>query len=344
MPNPRESLGSTEQPSKTLKCAPPLISAALRRIEEVAKVSPQVEWDRPVMQELRDLYPLLPQLSDWLKTEASVGTPGPVNEFLKQQGIPLSLDNMGRDDDIYSAAVLKVLAEWAQKGKQARLRLANGQEVPAVSMVGQDSMPHHITVYNLGRASRNQLSGLKDLAVRIATKTPEVDFILVPQVFNDPYKEGQDVLSKLSKEDHSFRGLVFPMVDLKITEEAISELIGTTVMGGDGKPVIITQAKGYILLQMNEVAARAEAAAALGATRGFSLEKKPVVIIDRPFTVVLTINSVPVMAVPVDYQNMKDPGNIGNLQRGETDSHIYSSEDMNPSQSSYFGKGWGGWR
>jgi hypothetical protein len=36
MSNPIELVRGTEQSSQTLKCAPPLISAALRRIEEVA--------------------------------------------------------------------------------------------------------------------------------------------------------------------------------------------------------------------------------------------------------------------------------------------------------------------
>jgi len=348
MPNPLESARNPEQleeqRSQTLKCAPPLIAKALQRIEEIAQVNRQTKWDNRhmrVIEDLRKLYQLLYQLGGWLKTEASVGTPIPVNEFLAREQIPLTLGDMRRDNDIYSAAVLKVLTEWAEKGKQAMVRLTNGKEVPAVSMVGETRMPNHILVYNLRKGLISKSPGLEDLAIRIATTTPVVDFVLLPKVFDDPYKNTQGLLQRLTKQteqqkrDNSFRGVVFPMVDLRITEERINELIGATVMGGDGKPVIIAQAKGYMLLQMNEAATRAEATAALvGAITSISPIIKPVVVIDRPFTVILRVNDTPVMAVSVDYPNMKDPGNVGGLERGEIDPYIYSSNDMSSLLSS----------
>ena len=79
-------------------------------------------------------------------------------------------------------------------------------------------------------------------------------------------------------------------------------------MGKDGSPAEIAQALYQHRLRMNEVGARAQAAAALGMSRGISMEEP--VMINGPFIVWFEKDGVIPFSAHITEEHMKKPGNL----------------------------------
>lgn len=94
------------------------------------------------------------------------------------------------------------------------------------------------------------------------------------------------------------------MVDFEKSGD-ITEIIGAETSGEDGMPAIVSQAKYQHRLRMNEVGARAEAAAAIATTRGID-RSKPVEI-NGPFIVWFEKDGVITFSARISEEHMKAP-------------------------------------
>ena len=322
--------------SQTSQLAPSVVAQAIREIEKLAKVRnpnwqwPQGELPRVVAEELESPTDPIERLRDYLKAKASRCIPDPVNAFLKENGIPLRLDNLNDPNSLYSAAILQVMAKWLSEGKRFRVQLPEGDLVPAVSMVGKNNCPKGVDIYQTGEG-KNPLVTLK------TANDPNVHFLLLKVTDSSQLNpsEAFKLMRRVSNETTyrnpitgNYRGVVFPMVDFALNEERLPELVGASFDEAQDVPlsVIIAQAKAFLSLKMNEKGAKAEAAAAIGATRGFStVEPKPLLIINGPFIVGVSIGGRVEMVFPIKQEHMKDPGEIGDWGRGQQDPLIYSA-------------------
>lgn len=314
--------------------APAVVAAAIKKLEGIAGVkNPQWHWPlgdlpKPVKRWLEEKSDPTAKLTPYLEVQGSKGTPDPVNQFLQRREIPLRLEQElgldGRPDpnSLYSASLFEALSRWIQPGKKTEIQLRDGSVVPAVSMVGQINSPQGIQIYYAKEGAPP--------VVRLETQDPNVSYLLTqpPQLENlkpgEIYRlieQANTALQqqKISNLTDDYRGVVFPMVDYSLTEEKLAELIGADFSESQNNPVIISQAKAFLSLKMNETGTQAKAAAALGATRGFPLKKKPILVIDGPFVVGVIVNGEIAMVAPVKKQHMKDPGIIGDFGRGQQD-------------------------
>ncbi|MCS7093188.1 MAG: hypothetical protein NZL96_02040 [Patescibacteria group bacterium] len=244
--------------------------------------------------------------ADLLESKASIGDPESVISFLREKGIPIEIEIQGSPDAIYSASVFAAIARWKVQGKITRIRLNNDQIVPGVSMIGANNeCPEEIKIFRSGEEG--------DKLIFLPTKEEGVSFVLLDsnnKRADNLYNRFKELILKGEDISHSYLGVVFPMIDFQ-WKGVISELNGLIIKGYQ-----IQQAEGYLSLRMNEVGGQAKAAAALSAIKSLP----ELLVIREPFFVGVLVDNELAMAVPIDYSNMKDPGNIGDFSRGEKDS------------------------
>lgn len=289
--------------SGSIANAPHTVAAALCAADEYLGSGRKWEFGRDGQAfagRLDGLNRELPSVSDLLQSIAGKGPAGvkAVNEFLQKKGFSIQLVESTDRNGLYVASVLDEKVSWKFKGDAAKLKLKDDErEVDAVSMPWVRSVL--------------KAPGHENPIVQIETQGRDKVFMTkydkpIPQDTSSLNELVKD-LSKSMQPAEGYKGVTFPMVDFN-NQGDMKELIGAHTVGTDGQPAVVAQAKYQHRLRMNEVGARAEAAAAMGMPRGISMEKP--VKIDGPFIVWFERDGVIPFAARITKDHMKRPANL----------------------------------
>lgn len=291
----------TNETYKSKANAPHTIADALLASEKF--LGANRKWEFPpngklFEKALPSLKAQLPKLADVLESKAQQGGVDEVNRFLKEKGFDIQLEDMGGNYDVYTASVLDMNVRWKNPGKAIKMRLEDSEkEIDAVSMkelqsVFESAEHNHPII---------QVETSKDETVcmtRFEGTVPQDSTSLFRLVYK---------LSRSKKPATGYKGARFPMVDFNDSGD-IEELIGTRTMGEDGSPAEISQALYQHRLRMNEIGARAQAAAALGMSRGISMDQP--VVIDGSFLIWFEKGGVIPFSAHITEEHMKKPESL----------------------------------
>lgn len=283
--------------------SPHTVVAALGATEEFLGKNRVWKSSKPEAQAfLRNYSALKSEIQgvDFVQTEAGLGKPGvaEVNGFLKRKGfdIELKADGVG-PGDVSAAAVMDIQITWTKKGEvqNGKLSVGSKKEVPGVWM------PSIGTAY--------VSAGHDHPIIQVPTQNG-FDVYMTRYdgaVGSDPMALSTTVSGLMDgiSSQKTIRGTWFPMVDFEKRGD-LSWLLGAmTTDVRDGNPVKITQALAQYRLRMNEVGARAEAAVAIGTSKG--LGGPGPVYIDGPFLVWFVKDGVTYFSAYIDEDSMKRP-------------------------------------
>lgn len=247
---------------------------------------------------LTGLKKQLPKLASVLESKAQQGGVDEVNRFLREKRFTIQLRDMKGAYDVYTASVLDMNVRWQEPGKAVKLDLAESdKKIDAVSM------PELQAVF--------ESADHKQPIIQIETSTDETVFMTrydgkVPNDSTSLYRLIYK-LSRSKKAATGYKGAKFPMVDYNNSGN-IEELIGARTTAADGDPAEIRQALYQHRLRVNEVGARAQAAAALGVSKGISLDKP--VVIDGPFLIWFEKDGVIPFSAHITEEHMKKPKDL----------------------------------
>ena len=283
--------------------APHVVADALRASEEF--LGKDRNWTFPAdgklfEKALPSLKAQLPEIADVLESKAQQGGLNEVNKFLRDKGFTIQLEgNMG-PFDIAAASILDMNVRWKEKGTAVTLTLSDTQKsVDAVSMAAVKE------VYKSPDAANP--------IIEVETNTGD-------QVFMTKY-EGEipkdstslfRLVTKISRGKQvaeGYKGARFPMVDFNDSGD-IKELLGARTTAADGDPAEISQAIYQHRLRMNEVGARAQAAAAVLMSKGIDFNAPRPVVIDGSFLVWFERNGVIPFSAHITEKHMKKPENL----------------------------------
>lgn len=282
--------------------APHTVAGALHATEKF--LGKDRQWSFPsegqaFSDRLPRLIQELPALQDIMKDEAQMGGVDKVNRFLKKNGFSIQLQDSGSPFDIYAASVLDMNVRWEDPGEVTTVRLEDSQrEVPAVSMKNVRSF--------------YEVPGHNQPIVELKTNTQgeRVFMTEYDQLIPEDVTSLTSIVEGFSRNkvwQSEYKGITFPMVDFERSGD-ITEIIGAETNGKDGMPAIIKQAKFQHRLRMNEVGARAEAAAAIATARGIDMSQP--VQIDGPFIVWFEKDGVITFSARISEGHMKAPKSL----------------------------------
>ena len=274
--------------------APHTIASALNWLKSLMWWDVKVETpnNKDFGEELDKLNNELPALKKYIESKASTNVTD-VNVFLKNKGIDLELKDQW--DWLYSASVLDVKVDWETPWTESQLNI-DKREIDAVKMI-------NVNFYN---------SKYENPIIEINTKSWEKVFMTK---YDWPLAKNSIDIYKLVKsisENKRRKGIgevIFPMVDFQDKWD-IEELKWWSLSNNKEK-ANIAEAKYFHRFRMNEKWARAQAAGAVGATRGNSMSYK----IDWPFLVwIETKNWEIPFAAKIWINDMKNPGSLGDMK------------------------------
>jgi hypothetical protein len=197
-----------------------------------------------------------------------------INRFLRERGFRIQLAPFrsgGNGKEFGVASVLDLLVDWFKPGTETTVRGQDGNVYPAAHLEGAGSSFHQAAHHRYPVAQLQTTSG--DLVYMTRLDSAPADFELLQYA---------QQLSGSLQPIYDYRGVVFPMVDLK-QEVDISWLLDLKTTSAEGELVKIVQALQETHLAMNPEGARAKSAAVLEMTMGF--EPEPDLVIDGPFLV-----------------------------------------------------------
>lgn len=281
--------------------APHTIADAFRAAEKFT--GKNLKWEMPprgkqMAEDLPQLKKELPQLADVLDSIAQQGGVNKVNKFLEEKGFTIRLENQGGPFDVYAASVLDMNVRWKAAGKATTMQLAESdKEVDSVVMKSV--------------AAVFESRGHDNPIVQIDTKDGDMVFMTryegaIPEDQTSLRRIVQKLAQSKKPADRKYAGAEFPMVDFDKSGD-IMELIGARSTATDGDPLEIRQAKYQHRLRMNEIGARAQAAAAIGMLKGFG--PAPVVI-DGPFILWFERDGIIPFSAKINEEHMKKPRNL----------------------------------
>jgi hypothetical protein len=300
---PKSSLDSGLANVGSESGSPHTVAAALGATEEFLGKNRVWKSNKPEAQTfLRNMSALRAQIQgvDFVQTEAGIGKPGvaEVNRFLQDKGFDIQLKPDGvQPSDVSAAAVMDIKVTWREKGeaRNSRLSTSSQKEVPGVWMSSIQ------TAY--------ESSGHNHPIIQVPTQNGFDVFMTRYDgtVSRDPMALHETVSGLMDEmtSQKTVKGAWFPMVDFE-ESGTLSWLLGaTTTDAQDGETATITQALAQYRLRMNEAGARAEAAVAVGTTKG--LGGPGPVYIDGPFLVWFVKDGVTYFSAYIDEESMKRP-------------------------------------
>ena len=288
--------------------APHAIASALNWLKSLMwwNVTVETPNKKNFGEELDKLNNELPALEKYIESKASTNV-GDVNDFLNRKKIDLKLEDHWKW--LYSASVLDVKVDWETPWTESKLNI-NNREIDAVKMINVNSY--------------NNLKHEHPI-IEINTKSWEKVFMTK---YDKPLAKNSIGIYNLVKsisENKRRKGIgevIFPMVDFQDKWD-IEELKWWSLSNNKEK-ANIAEAKYFHRFRMNEKWARAQAAGAVGATRGASMSYE----IDWPFLVwIETKNWEIPFAAKIWINDMKNPGSLGDDKEVSNDN--LTKNDMN---------------
>ena len=280
--------------------APHTVASVLGAIESTAGLK-QEGWvgrtaaNKNAVEAYNALLSELPGVSQYLKSKGALGDPAPVNRFLRENGFNIKLEGSGDPGAAYGAAVLDMPVRWERPGVKTDVTLDGSDKVvPGVSLsastlVGVFKSPAHSSPV-------------------VAVKTQGDVTVFVTKVGKQEARG--DVLEFVNNVNNSLQRdtaygpgtqLVMPMAEYQQTGD-ISSLVGLKNGGHT-----IGVAKYVHRLRLNEEGARAQAAAAVATTRGFTRN----VYVDGEYAIWFKTSSGAIpFAARIDEASMKNPGSL----------------------------------
>jgi hypothetical protein len=237
----------------------------------------------------------LPSLPRAIKVDgaASVGDPGPVNDFLKKAGMDIQLKK-GDKNSLFVAGTESVEDSWKAKAKT--LQMDDGKEHPSVYKNGK---VHEVN--NQQVAEIHSTDDMRVYAIPLPKDKENMTGV-------DVQKYAQSVVAKIADQEKA--GLdgqpgkvEFPMTDLSSKQE-LTGLIGLQSKNGSFQ---VAQAKMQTQLQMDEFGFKAKQAAAMEVTRSLSKDPPAFQVKGKFIFAVATPSGQLALATQVDYDDMKRP-------------------------------------
>jgi hypothetical protein len=236
---------------------------------------------------------------DELKSMFSIGTPDPVNKFLRDNGFNIQLTKCHDKFAMYIASILKIILCWEYTGNVTYLR-RNDRTYSAVSMeegcIGFNSHDHKFPI------------------VSLSTKPPCRDTVYMT-IATRPILRDLDLYLRIRSIDESLFGYreidsIFPMVSLNTCEDL------SWIEGMIKGRYFINEAKQQTKFDMDEKGARVESACAMDMTLCWSGNKpnKEKIVIDKPFWLWIRREgiNVPIFAAYINEENWRSPQSISN--------------------------------
>jgi hypothetical protein len=225
-----------------------------------------------------------------------------INRFLRERGFRIQLAPFrrgGNGRELGIASVLDLLVDWFRPGTGTIVRGQDGKFYPAAHLGGAGSSFHQAAHYRYPVAQLQTVSG--DLVYLTRLESAPADFELLRIV---------QQLSGSLQPIYDYRGVVFPMVDLK-QEVDISWLLNLKTTSAEGEPVEVTQALQETHLAMNQEGARAKSAVALE-VQITSTSPEAALVIDGPFLVWFQRPGLtkPLFVGYITEEDWKNPGEI----------------------------------
>ena len=284
--------------------APHVIADA---IDEIDKLLPEGEWKFP---QTAGTFPAHVEqlqgeangvLSDVLEGTGAVGTAAPVNQFLREKGFDMQLDEPTNPSDIVVASAMILDDEWVAKGREVDVQLRGSQRrVPGVLL---KEGVYGCDLDGDGDVESDDLvvvqtKGGRYVAMTMQDKPKSEDPLAL-------WSAANDISTRATGTCNQRVNVHFPMVDMKQSRD-IEWMLGAQKVNGDEVLGTVTQAKEEALLQMDPSGIKARAAAGMGMTR--SIDMTPTVTIDGPFMVMVEIpDEVHPFTAFVGVDDMKDP-------------------------------------
>jgi hypothetical protein len=253
------------------------IVTALVKAEEI--IGPERAWQAVNSTQARFLSEFFASCRQESLTIAEIEsiasfTADDINRFLRERGFRIQLAPFGRGGngrELGIASVLDLLVDWFKPGTGT---MVWGQDwfYPAAHLEGAGSSFYRAAHHRYPVAQLQTVSG--DLVYLTRLESAPADFELLRIV---------QQLSGSLQPIYDYRGVVFPMVDLK-QEVDISWLLNLKTTSAKGEPVKITQALQETHLAMNQEGARAKSAVAQE-VRITHTYPEAALVIDGPFLV-----------------------------------------------------------
>lgn len=218
-----------------------------------------------------------------------------VNEFLRANSFDIQLEE--DSGGVAVASFVRLLMKWREPGTKDSIRAIDGNYYPGAKL------ENGFTVFQLDDGSEflsvETQSG--DNVCMMIAKEPLEGFELLAATSAISFAPR----TRISDYDHA----IIPMIDLDDKPD-LSYMLGMNTTGQDGRPCIITQALQQTRIKQNELGAKAESAAAMFATRGFSMEVE--FLVDGPclWWVLRKGSEMPIFAAYLDYDSWKEPVSI----------------------------------
>lgn len=266
------------------------------------------------------------RIKEWITSRMGQGPQGirEVNQFLKDGGFAIQLDENVPDTDFGVAAIFAYTDGWAehhQVGERGSLSVSDdsGQrkDVPAIIASGADILQttHENRKLNMYRL----LTESQENDISEAGANDGVYFVQIDQPNEDLYTIASELFAN-SRRSTGSAMLHLPTVDLRASG-TINELVGATaVIDGRQTENRINQALFEHILQYNKYGFSAKSAAAVEASRSGGHGEK--VEFDRPFLLFLVNKGVISSAGYVTLDDMKVPDIVDLKPRTQSSSDL----------------------
>jgi len=248
--------------------------------------------------------------------ESIVGdTATEINDFLKEHGFDIELDEFSGPESFGVASVLNVLVKWLVKGEETQLCVQRtGQVYPGAKLPNEDGMLQFRAAnvdFDWDTNTRTIERGI------ITIKTQSDDLAHVIPMAEVP--EGRSLVELAGELIHATdlkdmtgalrEGLIIPMVNLDV-EHDVGWLEQMETTSESGKRAWIEQAKQQSKLRLNHEGARAESAAAMEI--GLECMPAPPFTVDEPFLFAITRPGLaePLAVFHVTEEDWQDPGGL----------------------------------
>lgn len=224
-----------------------------------------------------------------------------INQFLKNHGFDIQLEDNDDPSTFGVASVLDVLVEWPEIGALREIVTAKGDRYEGVRL-----LKHNVFVQK-ARCHEHPI-------VQIRTKSGDVVNMTVSDGSpGDGFALMRSIATLRAAMEPDYTrnsAVVFPMIDLN-QQVSLDWLLGMVAVRADGSEDHISQALQQNKLRMNEVGARAQSAATIAVTRGISVPS-PDVVIDRPFYFWIERQGLerPLFSAYITEADWKNPGSL----------------------------------
>jgi hypothetical protein len=240
--------------------------------------------------------------TSFVSGKASIGTAGPVNDFLKGQGFSITF-NDPPPDGIVTAGVVNILVMWREELSKVSLlwKRNDHKKVPAV-------FAKQIEVFDTPLLSQPVFSipVKEDFKVFFAKADPNAQ---VRDNFLDLQVHLQKLQPTLEYSRDQYDGLVVPMINLDVSGD-LQVFDGIQMQGADKKGYFTASGKFQGILKLNEKGARAKAAAGGMLLRSCVVMKLPTYEMNEPFWFWITQGETVYFAAHIFQDCLAEPANL----------------------------------